>query len=304
MAKRMEKKSARLLAIVLALIMIGSVFAMMPGRDTNNKRDVKYSCDGLQEWIDILPSGTSQIIYTSPAGIEDESLSRYVNNVTNNNYYPAVFSNLGTNVFQELNGFLVAGYNDGLLYLIDANRTKIYYSGEEGNYSGFKVKSNQDIMMTPETSPFLIGTQKHVRTALDLTSANSNPKYGEYVSRVPGEFNVVFMFPGESAQRLMSSNFSNYTDFYMEGIRANDSMYEKVVAMHFKSSQGGFIDSNVTDHYNFTSYEDNFGTVTMRDSNLTKILHAQPRLKPVITFKQVEDEGEKMGNESITINSE
>ncbi len=300
MAKRMETKSARALAILLALIMIGSVFAMMPGGDTNNKRDVSYSCSGLEEWIDMLPSGTTQIIYTNTAGIEDERLSRYINNVTNNNYYPAVFSNLGTDVFQELRGFLVAGYNDGLLYLIDANQTKIYYKGQKGNYSGFEVKTNNNIMMTPETSPFLIGTQQHVKSTLDLvsTNTNGNSKYSEYVSRVPGEFNVVFMFPGESAQGLMSSNFTNYTDFYMEGIRTNDGMYEKVVAMHFQSSRGGFIDSNVTDYYNFTNYEDNFGTVTMRDSNLTKILQAQPKLKPVITFKQVEDKDEETVNES------
>lgn len=297
MAKRMETKSARVLAILLALIMIGSVFAMMPGRDTNNKRDVKYSCSGLEEWMDMLPSGTTQIIYTNTTGIEDERLSNYTTNIMSNHFdrHRALFSNMGQ--FQELKGLLVAGYNDGLLYLIDANQSKVYYSGQEGNYSGFNVKTSESIMMTTETSPLLIGTQKHVKLTLDQVSANSNSKYGEYVSRVPGDFNVVFMFPGESAQRLMSSNFTNYTDFYMEGIRTSDGTYEKVVAMHFKSSQGGFIDSNVTDYYNFTNYEDNFGTVTMQDSNFTRILQAQPKLKPVITFKQVEDEGKKMSDE-------
>ncbi|MFP4558667.1 MAG: hypothetical protein ACLFO6_04145 [Archaeoglobaceae archaeon] len=301
MAKRMEKKSARLLAILLALIMIGSVFAMMPGGNSNNKRDVKYTCSGLHEWMDMLPSGTSQIIYTSPVGTEDERLLDYTHNIINNNYYPEVFSKMGE--FQELNGFLVAGYNDGLLYLIDVNRTKLYYSGQEGNYSGFKVKTSNDIMMTPETSPFIIGTQKHVSSSIDLVSASSRSEYSDYVSRVPGEFNVVFMFLGESAQGLMSGNFTDYTDFYMEGIRTNDGVYEKIVAMHFKSSQGGFIDSNVTEYYNHTNYEDNFGTVTMRDSNFTKLLQAQPKMKPVMTLEQVEDEGE-MGNESLTINPE
>ncbi len=296
MAKRMEKRSARVLAILLALIMIGSVFAMMPGGDSDNKRDVKYTCNGLQEWMNMLPSGASQIIYASTTGTDDERLLNYTNNIMNNNFHRTVFTNMGQ--FQELKGFLVAGYDDGLLYLIDTNRTKIYYGGQEGNYSGFKIKASESIMMSPETSPFVIGTQKHVRSSLDLVSTNSQSEYSDYVSRVPGEFNVVFMFPGESAQRLMSGNFSNYTDFYMEGIRTNDSMYEKVVAMHFKSSQGGFIGSNATEYYNYTNYEDNFGTVTMQDSNFTKLLQAQPKLKPMITFKQVEDEDQMMGNET------
>ncbi|MFO7968002.1 MAG: hypothetical protein R6U44_10440 [Archaeoglobaceae archaeon] len=297
MAKKMEKRSARLLAIVLALIMVGSVFAMMPGSDTTTKRDVKYSFSGLQGYMDILPPGMSQIIYTNTSGTNDEKLLNYTNNVMTNNFQRAVFSNLGG--LQELNGFLVAGYDDGLLYLIDVNRTEVYHSGEAGNYSGLAVKTSDRIMMTPETSPFLIGTQKHVRSSIDLISAESKSEYSDYVSRAPGNFDVVFMFPGESAQGLMGSNFTNYTDFYMEGIRTNDSMYEKVVAMHFQDSRGGFRDSNVTDYYNFTNFEDNFGLVTMRDSNFTKLLQAQPRLKPVISFEQVEDEGQDTGNVSL-----
>lgn len=288
MAKKMETKSARALAILLALIMIGSVFAMMPGgNDSAPKREVTYSYNGLQNLVDILPSGVRQVIYTSTADLDDEALREYTNNVTRKNLHDSVFNKMGQ--FQELNGILITGYSDGLLYLVDVNQTKVYYSGEEGNYSGFNVKTNNNIMMTKEVSPFLIGTQPHVKSALNSIPVKNESKYSEYISRVPGEFNVVFMFPGESAQGLMSSNFTNYTDFYMEGIRTNDSTYEKIVAMHFKSSRGGFMDSNVTDYYNYTNYEDNFGMVTMRDSNFNKILQAQPKLKPVITLEQVED---------------
>ncbi|HID42582.1 MAG TPA: hypothetical protein EYP30_02205 [Archaeoglobaceae archaeon] len=293
MAKKMETKSARLLALILALIMIGSVFAMLPrGEKAVFQREIKYEFEGFDEWLKCLQPSPDQIIYVN-AKTDDEELKDYIDSIIVKNWNRYIFANLRLD--SPIQNMLVASYRDGLIYMIDVNKTRIFYAGQKEDYKGLNVKYSNGVMLVSEISPFIIGTAPRVASAVDsiLSGHNTLDLVSNYTSRIPNNFNIIFMFYGEYANMLISGgNFSDYIDFYLEGIKVNESKYEKIVAIHFKST-GGFAnysvnDTEVTEYYNFTNYDDGFSIAVMQDGNFTKLLNAQPRLQPVIFIEPAE----------------
>ncbi|AEA46267.1 hypothetical protein [Archaeoglobus veneficus] len=282
MARRMETRSARFLAFFLALIMLGSVLVYaLKGSYVAPERETKYDFQSFDDLLKCLPAGAGQIIYASTKNCSNEILLEYVDHIIKINYDPYVFSNL--RLAHPVERMLVASYGDGLLYLVDVNKTKIYFAGEKDEYRGFKVKVANGIMVAPEVSPFLIGTAPHVARAIDtIVSGNGSMDelIANYTSRIPGSFNVILMFYGDAAKALTEgdSNVTDYMDFYFTGLRMNGSMYEKVVGVHFIKN-GAFVDSNVTEYYNYTNYDDGLSVAVMRDTNFTKIRTAQPELR-------------------------
>ena len=287
MAKRMETKSARLLAFFLALIMLGSVLVYaLRGSYVAPEREIAYEFHGFNEWLRCVPAGADQIIYA--AKCENETLLDYVNHIITINYDRYVFSNL--RLSHPVERMLIAGYSDGLLYMVDVNKTRVFFAGEKDKYRGFDVKVAQGVLLFPEASPFLIGTTPHVAKAIDtILSGNGSMSdlISNYTSRIPGDFNVILIFYGEAAKSLTKGNVTDYMDFYFTGLRMNGSLYEKVVGVHF-TKNGLFIDSNVTEYYNYTNYDDGFSVAIMKDTNFTKLLEAQPELR-VIEIKLTED---------------
>ncbi len=286
MAKKMETRSARLLALFLALIMVGSVLVYaLKGGYAPPERKIMYEAHGLDGWLKWVPAGAGQIIYATKS--DNKTLLKYIDDLITVNYDRYVFSKL--RLSYPVEGMLVASYPDGLLYLVDVNKTKIFFAGQKDSYRGLSVKTTKDIMVVPETSPFLIGTIPHVAKAVDTIISGNGSMAGlisNYTSRISGNFNVVFIFYGGAARRIVTgTNNTDYIDLYISGIRVNNSMYEKVVGVHFVRN-GGFINSNVTQYYNYTNYEDGFSVAIMRDMNLTKLLNAQPKLRPIIEIKQ------------------
>jgi len=287
MAKKMETKSARLLALFLALIMLGSVLVYaLKGGYAPPERNIVYEAHGMDEWLGWVPAGAGQVIYATKS--DNKTLLKYIDDLITANYDRYVFSKL--RLSYPVEGMLVAAYSDGLLYLVDVNKTKVFFAGQKESYRGLEVKTANGIMVIPETSPFLIGTTPHVVKAVDtMISGNGSMEelISNYTSRIPGNFNVVFIFYGEAAKRIITgTNNTDYIDLYISGIRMNGSMYEKVVGVHFIES-GGFVKSNVTQYYNCTNYNDGFSIAVMRDMNFTKLLNAQPKLKPIIKIKSV-----------------
>jgi len=294
MAKKMETKSARLLALVLALIMIGSVFAMLPrGKTPVFQRDVKYEFEGFEEWLKCLPAAPNHVIYVN-TNTDDERLREYINEVVVKNWNKYIFANLRLD--SSVRGMLVASYFNGIIYMIDVNKTRVFYTGQKEDYKGFEVKYADGAMLVSEVSPFLIGSAPSIASAIDsilLQRENTSSLVSNYTARLPNNFSLIFMFYGSYANRLISGgNISDYVDFYLEGVKKNDTKYEKVVAIHFKST-GGFAnysinDTNVTEYYNFTNYDDGLSVAVMKDGNFTKLLNAQPRLQPIISIEPVE----------------
>lgn len=291
MAKK-ETKSARLLALLLALIMIGSVFAMLPRGNKPVQRDVKYEFEGFEEWLKCLPSAPDQIIFVNTTTHDDE-LREYINEIVTKNWNRYIFANLGLD--NPVEKMLVASYFDGLLYMIDVNKTRVFYTGQKEDYKGFKVKYSDGVMLVSEVSPFLIGSAPSIASAIDtilFQRENTHTLVSNYTSRLPDNFNIIFMFYGDYANRLISGgNFSDYIDFYLEGVKKNNTKYEKVVAIHFKNT-GGFanysVNDNITEYYNFINYDDGLSVAVMQDGNFTKLLNAQPRLQPIISIESVE----------------
>jgi len=291
----MEKKSARFLALLLAFIMIGSVLAMLPrGTQKSPEREVKYEFDKFDEWLMILPAVPDQVIYID-TDTEDRVLLEYIDSVIAKNWNPNIFT--GLRIDSPVKKMLIAGYRDGLLYMVDINKTRVFYTGDPDVYKGFNVKFGQGVMLVPEISPFIIGTAPHSAAVIDTVISEGGGTYkliSNYTPRIPGNFNVMFMFYGEAAEMLISGgNLEDYTDFYLEGVRVNGTIYEKVVAIHFTGS-GGFANFSVNDtipveYYDFTNFEDGFSVAIMHDYNLTKLMEAQPRLRPIISFEPVEE---------------
>ncbi len=292
MARRMETRSARILALLLALIMLGSVLAYaVKGGSKSHERDVKFEIgDDFRSYMRYLPAGVSQAVYMD-LNTENTTLRSYVVNVMERNLDPYFFR---SNLIQFTHGIermMVAGYPDGVLYFIDVNKTKVYFAHDKKeDYMGFTMKVKQGLALTDEISPVVYGTSGTVARAIEVVAGNASNQMdvaGNYTERLPeGNYNFALVFFGDAAKNLMKGNETGYIDYYFAGFRMNGSLYEKVVAVHFTTT-GAFVKSNVTAYYNYTNYEDGFSVAVMQDTNFTKILGAQPEIR-VVEIKPAE----------------
>jgi hypothetical protein len=267
-----NKKSARILALLLALIMLGSVLAYTFKSGKTPEREIKFEIkDGFLSYIQNLPPGAKEIIYMD-LNTENETLRSYVEHMIQINLNPYLFQHMW---FQGVERMLVSSYPDGILYLIDVNKSKVYFSYEmKEEYSGFTIKVKQELALADELSPFLFGTIQSVLRAIDVLGKGNKLSY---VDRLAGEYNVLMVFYGDSANKLLNDDL---IDFYAAGFRMNGSAYEKVVCMHF-TGNGLFVDSNATAYYSYTNYKDGLSVAVMGDFNLTKILDVQPEIRTI-----------------------
>ncbi len=294
MARKMESKGARLLAILLALIMIGSVIAIMkPGtqRKTVPEREVIfYFPESFQELTFQIPSGADHIIYVDFTD-SDPQLYSVLKQVVENNRDPVFFHGLP---LQGINSMMILRYPGVFpekLYLIDVNKTKVFFTHDsEDNYKGFKIKSRQGISLVDGTSPFLLGTTHIVVKTLDVITGSENntlgSEIGNYTKRMPqGRYNLVKVLRGDAIRQFMHGNTS-FFDFYLEAYRINKTpngtFYEKVVLMNFIKN-GQFVSSNKTAYYSYTNFKDGLRIAVMGDTNLTKLMRLLPEMR-IIEF--------------------
>jgi len=292
MARKMETRSARLLALLLAIIMLGSVLAYaIKGGSGSPERNVKFEMgDDFYSYMRYLPAGVSQAVYMD-LNTENATLRSYVGNIMHRNLDPYLFH---PNIIQLTHGIermMVASYPDGILYFIDVNKTKVYFRHDKkDNYMGYTMKIEQGLALTEDISPVVYGTSASVAKTIEVVAGNANSQLdvaGNYTERLPYDnYNFALVFFGDAAKELMKGNETSYIDFYFAGFRMNGSLYEKVVAVHFTTT-GAFVKSNVTAYYNYTNYDDGFSVAVMQDTNFTKILEAQPEIR-VIEIKPAE----------------
>ncbi|MBO8182443.1 MAG: hypothetical protein H0Z28_06590 [Archaeoglobus sp.] len=296
MAKRMESKGARLLAILLALIMIGSVLTYAAKRgQTSPQREVEFNFpDGFNGIISHIPAGADQVVYVNLENSNPE-LSEILKKIVTNNMDSMFFSHL--RLSQGVERFMVSSYSGTfpeILYLIDVNRTKVFYTHDsEDVYNGYKIKSNNGISLVDQTSPFLLGTTPIVAKTLDVISGKERSlasEVGNFTERMPpGDYNLILMFKGDAVRQLVRGNASNFFDFYLAAYRinaSNPSYYEKVVLMNFIKS-GGFVSSNKTAYYSYENFKDGLSIAIMGDTNLTKLMQLEPEMR-IIEIQQVE----------------
>ncbi|WP_457591095.1 hypothetical protein [Geoglobus sp.] len=289
MVKPLEKKSAKLLAFILALIMLGSVLVYaLKGTYTAPKRDVLYEAEGFKDTLKLL-SNSLQVYYLNFT-THDPNMVSLIDAYWRNFATDPVLSYVR---FTKLDAMYYAVYNQSELgytpymYLFDVGNSKVFFSYDtKQDYMGVTVKVKRGYGFTENTNPVALGTLDAVMQYIDLISGNSKTSsYQQYIDRLPDlNYDFAIVLFGEAANQSIRLNGSsgNVADFYFEGIAVNESGgYDKVVAINFNQNIFFVNAENVTEYYNVTRY-DTLNIAFMHDTNFTKILTAKPEMRAVI----------------------
>ncbi len=282
----LEKRSARILAIVLTLIMVGSVMVyMFRGPFKPSARTIRFDMgSGLKDWLRWIPNSTEYMIFYNYTAT-NETLLHLIYNSTLKNVDPYAIS-LVRPPLSEVKEMLVSPS----LYLMDYNRSKVYFAYQEKrNVDGYDVLIgkyyNRYYALVDETHPVIYGDPNSVFSVLNVIVNHGNgsvmAKYGKYLDRIKGSFDFAILVTGETAKSTVTSNGTPMADFYFEGYRMNGSMFEKVVGIHFLGNYF-FVHSNKTTYYYCKNYNDSFSIAIMDDYNLTKLINTTPEIRAII----------------------
>ncbi len=295
MARRMEKRSARLLALLLALIMLGSVFAYMSrGGGTTEKREVFLRLDDFREYVNITPAGAYYLQYVNLSYLStlprDDPLRKYCEDQLKNMLVSAVFSRTVLEVPKGFSRIFSASYA-GIaipLYFVDANMSKIYFSKDrEERYGEFTIQvRNNGIALIDQISPFVVGYTPLVAKVADIVNdperSVGNYTY-TYLSRINGTFAYAYFMYGDVVKDAVKAENESVADFFFEGYRYNltSGNYEKVWAMHFIGNYF-FAKMNESERnfefYTVENFDDGLGIAVMGDKNFSKVLQAKPNI--------------------------
>ncbi|AGK61810.1 hypothetical protein Asulf_01841 [Archaeoglobus sulfaticallidus PM70-1] len=293
MVKKMESKGARILALMLALIMIGSVLAYSAKQMAGSpKRELKYELpDNFKGYVSSIPDGAGEVIYLN-FNSADEQLSSYLKNILSSNMNYKFFSHIRFS--HDVEKALIAMYPSAfpdLLFLINVNKTKVFFTHESvESYGDYSIELNKGVALVDQISPCVFGTVNIVSKTLDVVSTKNgslNDSVGSYIQKLPDDdYNLVLMFRGEAAKSLTKT--PDLMDFYLSAYRINKTanMYEKVVIINFLKN-AFFVESNKTEYYNYTNYGEGLSMAVMMDTNFTKLLSAEPEMR-IIEIKPVE----------------
>ncbi len=289
MVKPLEKRSAKLLAFVLALIMLGSVLVYaLKGSYTIPKRDVLYEAEGFRETLKLL-SDSLQVYYLN-FKTSDPNIVSLVNAYWKNFASDPILQYVR---FTELDSMYYVIYNQSefgythYMYLFNVGDSKVFFSYDnKEDYLGVTVKTKGGYGFTENTEPVALGTIDAVMKYVDTISGNraTNSSYADYIEKLPDlNYDFAIVLFGEAANQTIKLNGSSgkVADFYFEGIAVNESGgYDKVVAINFQQNIFFVNAENVTEYYNVTSY-DTLNIAFMHDTNFTKILTAKPEMRAV-----------------------
>ncbi|AIY89702.1 hypothetical protein [Geoglobus acetivorans] len=300
MAKPLETRGAKLLALMLALIMLGSVLVYaFKGSKTLPEREIKYEVSGFKEILDLV-SDSSRVIYLN-FNLTDPGLVQLVDAYYKSlvSYDPLFrYNYIG---LVSLNSMYYVEYpqtlpgNNPYVYLLDSGNYKVFFRHEsKDEYMGVTVKLVKGYAMAENVNPVAVGTSDAVYKYIDRISGVTKVEdnYTAYIEKIPDlNYKFALVLFGDLANRSIRMNGSEgeVADFYFEGIALNDSGgYDKVVAINFKQNIF-FVQSNVTEYYNVTRYGD-LNIAFMHDTNFTRILEAKPEMRAVF-IKPVETSG-------------
>jgi len=287
MAKALEKRSAKILALILALIMIGSVFAYaLRGTQTTPQRKIVYEVKDFKKTLDLLSD--AHYIYYLNFSLKDTNMSTLISN-----YWKGIAMNdpiFRYIRFSQVNSMFYAVFNQTIfgseyLYLFDTGNSKIFFSyDQKTEYKNVTVKIKNGYGFAENTNPAAVGTLNNVYDFIDRVSENTTGRYYNLTSKLPDinyDFAVVLFGETANSSIKLTNSTGKIADFYFEGIAVNESGgYDKVVAINFLQNVF-FVESNVTEHYNVTRYG-GFNIAFMHDNNFTKILEAKPEMRAVI----------------------
>ncbi len=297
MAKAHERRSARLLAFILALIMVASVLAYAFRNPSKpEEREIKFDMgESWRDWIRYLPNTTEYIFYFNYTE-KNETLRSFIYNKTLDNINPYVFRDFRPTLPYFSKMMIFDAYN----YLIDLNRSKVYFAYKQKDiYRNFTMKvgvsAGRIYTLIDGMHPVVLAYPHYAKMIVDVITNNSTSfidDYGNYTSRINGSFSYAFIIAGETAKRTLTDNGTPIADFYFEGYRMNGSIYEKVVGIHF-TRYYFFVKTNETlnktAYYYYENYDDRFSIAIMGSYNFTNLTTLMPEMRTVII---------KFGNET------
>ncbi len=293
MAKRMEKRSARILAFLLALIMLGSVFAYMMRSGNVEKREVLLKLNDFREYVNITPKGAYYFEYVNLKQLvtldREDPLRQFVEKKLNDLLVRSIFSRTVLEVPGGFEEIFVASYNPAVsLYFVNTNMSKVYFAKDsEVKYGNFTVQLRKGgLALIDELSPFVVGYTPLVRKVVDVVEGREDSVGNEtykYLSRINGSFVYASFVYGDVAKQAIKAENESVADFFFEGYRYNatNGSYEKVWAMHFI---GNFFFGKMNkteqkfEYYRVYNFNDGFGIAVMGDKNFTKVVEARPRI--------------------------
>ena len=280
---KLEKKSSKILALILAIVMIGSILTYgFKGTTKIEEREIKFEMgENLSDWLKYLPSQEQMVLFYNYQ-TENKTLLQLIYNSTLNNIDPYLLR-----VFKPDLPY----YNKLLIgqtvYFIDVGKVKVYFTTQSKNeYMNYTVKvSNvfgKPLALVDEVNPVIIGNPETVVHVLNLINGNGTSLIDEYkyLTRINGSFDYAFIITGDLAKSTIVSNNTPVADFYFEGYRMNGSLFEKVVGIHFIGNYF-FVKSNETEYYFYENYDDGFSLAIMGDHNLTKLINTIPEIRSI-----------------------
>jgi len=293
MARQMEKKSARILAFLLALIMIGSVFAYMMRGGMVEKREVEYRLDNFRDYANWTPDGVYYMQYYNLTYLayldKNDPMRSYIESNLKDVFIPAIFSRSVLETTAGISKVFVANYMTAIpLYFVDANMGKVFFAKEdEITHGKFTVQVRRGgIAFVDQTSPIIVGYKPLVDKALDAiegknTSAG-NYTY-KYLSRINGSFAYALIMYGDVVKQSVRIGNESPADFFFQGYRYNyeNNSYESVWAMHFSGNYffGRMNESEKNfEYYKFRNFDDGLSIAVMEDKDFNKVVNARPNI--------------------------
>ncbi len=295
MTKAHEKRSARYLAFILALIMVASVLAYAFRNPSKaEERCIKFDMGKTwKDWLKYLPNETGYILYFDYTE-KNETLRNYIYNRTVHYIYnisrnPYVFRDFRPTIAYFKSMMIVDLYN----YLIDVNKSKVFFVYRyKDTYKNVTMKIGTSVgriyAMVDDVHPVILAYPVYARIIIDLMENNGNSffySYQNYTSRINGSFSYAIILAGDTARNSLTDNGTPISDFYFEGYRMNGTTYEKVVGIHF-TKYYFFMKTNETTnrtrYYYYKNYEDGFSLAVMGSGNFTDLTRLMPEIRTIV----------------------
>ncbi|HIP58124.1 MAG TPA: hypothetical protein EYH00_02315 [Archaeoglobus profundus] len=277
------ERSQKILALILALVMIGSILTYaFRGTIKIEEREIKFEMGkNLSDWLRYLPSQEQMVLFYNYQ-TKNKTLLHFIYNSTLNNIDPYILRVLKPDLHYYKK--LLIGQT---VYFIDVGKVKVYFTAQsKSKYMNYTVKVSKvfgrTLALVDEVDPVIIGNPEAVIHVIDLIRGNGTSlidKY-KYLMRINGSFDYAIIVSGNLAKRLIRSNNTSIADFYFEGYRMNGTLFEKIVGIHFIGNYF-FVKSNKTKYYFYKNYDDGFSLAIMGDYNLTKLIKTMPEIRSI-----------------------
>ncbi|MEM0350456.1 MAG: hypothetical protein QXU61_01635 [Archaeoglobaceae archaeon] len=299
MVRRLERRSARILAIILAFIMLGSIFAYVSGGGMREKRNIKINLKML-EAVNYVPENTILFYYNileyntllKRLGKNDPLLEYFEKDLNRELEFASMYY-LNKRIVEfthPIEELLVVQYGDFNIYFINENISKVYFAKQfEQNVDGFSIKVSGGVAVVEDFHPLLIGYTPFVLEVVKRINSGKGNDYGTHLTKLNDTFLFFFLIFGNETRKYIKFSQDNESalDFFFQGFRYNESSqrYEKIWGIHFTKN---YFFSNINEteknfeYYYFENFEDGFSIAVMGDRDFEKVLNATPNILGIL----------------------